>query len=43
MLTTLAISNYRSLLHLVIPLGRLNVITGLMAAESLIFTRPYDY
>ena len=28
MLTTLAISNYRSLLHLVIPLGRLNVITG---------------
>ncbi len=28
MLTTLAISNYRSILHLVIPLGRLNVITG---------------
>jgi len=28
MLHTLAISNYRSLLNLVIPLGRLNVITG---------------
>jgi predicted ATPase len=28
MLTTLAISNYRSLLDLVLPLGRLNVITG---------------
>lgn len=28
MLKTLAISNYRSLLHLVVPLGRLNVITG---------------
>ena len=28
MLTTLAISNYRSLLQLVIPLGALNVITG---------------
>lgn len=28
MLTTLAINNYRSLLHLVIPLGKLNVITG---------------
>ncbi len=28
MLTTLAINNYRSLLQLVIPLGRLNVITG---------------
>ena len=28
MLTTLAISNYRSLLHVVLPLGRLNVITG---------------
>ncbi|RYU57927.1 ATP-binding protein [Methylolobus aquaticus] len=28
MLTTLAVGNYRSLLQLVIPLGRLNVITG---------------
>jgi predicted ATPase len=28
MLTTLAVGNYRSLLHLVIPLGPLNVITG---------------
>jgi len=28
MLTTLAISNYRSLLHLVMPLGPLTVITG---------------
>jgi predicted ATPase len=28
MLTTLAIQNYRSLLKLVMPLGRLNVITG---------------
>src|SRR5438067_171452 len=28
MLITLAIANYRSLLHLVMPLGRLNVITG---------------
>ena len=28
MLTTLAVSNYRSLLDLVLPLGRLNVITG---------------
>ncbi|MBI3563492.1 MAG: AAA family ATPase [Gammaproteobacteria bacterium] len=28
MITTLAIGNYRSLLKLVIPLGRLNVITG---------------
>ena len=28
MLTTLAISNYLSLLNLVIPLGKLNVITG---------------
>ena len=28
MLTTLAISNYRSLLNLTLPLGRLNVITG---------------
>ena len=28
MLTTLAISNYRSLLRVVLPLGRLNVITG---------------
>jgi predicted ATPase len=32
MLTTLAISNYRSLLHLVLPLGRLNVITGANAS-----------
>ncbi|MEE9326715.1 MAG: AAA family ATPase [Cocleimonas sp.] len=28
MLKTLAVSNYRSLFHVVIPLGRLNVITG---------------
>lgn len=28
MLTTLAISNYRSLLNLTVPLGRLNLITG---------------
>jgi len=28
MLTTLAVGNYRSLLQLVVPLGRLNVITG---------------
>jgi len=28
MINTLAISNYRSLLNLVIPLGTLNVITG---------------
>src|SRR6267154_4932949 len=28
MLTTLAISNYRSLRNLIVPLGRLNVITG---------------
>jgi predicted ATPase len=28
MLTTLAVGNYRSLLHLVVPLGPLNVITG---------------
>jgi len=28
MIKTLAVSNYRSLFHLVIPLGRLNVITG---------------
>jgi len=28
MLTTLAVSNYRSLLELVVPMGRLNVITG---------------
>ena len=28
MLTTLAISNYRSALELVLPLGPLNVITG---------------
>jgi predicted ATPase len=28
MLTTLAVGNYRSLLDLVVPLGRLNVITG---------------
>ncbi|RYZ88745.1 MAG: ATP-binding protein, partial [Moraxellaceae bacterium] len=28
MINTLAISNYRSLLNLVIPFGRLNVITG---------------
>src|SRR5712691_12234136 len=28
MLTTLAISNYRSLRDLIVPLGRLNVITG---------------
>lgn len=28
MITTLAISNYRSVLELVMPLGRLNVITG---------------
>ncbi len=28
MLTTLAIENYRSLLRLVVPLGRLNVVTG---------------
>ena len=28
MLKTLAVSNYRSLLNLVIPLGQLNVITG---------------
>src|SRR6266403_5139006 len=28
MLTTLAISNYRSLRNLIVPLGRLNLITG---------------
>lgn len=28
MLKTLAVSNYRSLLYLIIPLGQLNVITG---------------
>jgi predicted ATPase len=28
MLTTLAVSNYRSLRNLIVPLGRLNVITG---------------
>src|SRR5439155_16308253 len=28
MLTTLAISNYRSLRNLIVPLGKLNVITG---------------
>lgn len=28
MLKTLAISNYRSILEMVVPLGRLNVITG---------------
>ncbi|MBF8674763.1 AAA family ATPase [Pseudomonas fulva] len=28
MLTTLAISNYRSINHLVLPLGQLNVVTG---------------
>src|SRR5262250_1473891 len=28
MLTTIAISNYRSLRNLVVPLGRLNIITG---------------
>jgi len=28
MLTTLAISNYRSLRELIVPLGRLSVITG---------------
>src|SRR6266436_4836145 len=28
MLTTIAISNYRSLRNLIVPLGRLNVITG---------------
>jgi hypothetical protein len=28
MIQTLAIANYRSLRHLVVPLGRLNVITG---------------
>lgn len=28
MLTTLAVENYRSLRHLVVPLGRLNVVTG---------------
>jgi predicted ATPase len=28
MLTTLAISNYRSLLNLVIPLQKLNLVTG---------------
>jgi len=28
MLKTLAVSNYRSLFHIVIPLGKLNVITG---------------
>ncbi|ESS72767.1 hypothetical protein MGMO_46c00090 [Methyloglobulus morosus KoM1] len=28
MIRTLAISNYRSLLNLVLPLGALNVITG---------------
>src|SRR5580704_12211817 len=28
MIHTLAIANYRSLRHLVVPLGRLNVITG---------------
>ena len=32
MLTVLAVSNYRSLLELVIPLGRLNVITGANAS-----------
>ena len=32
MLHTLAISNYRSLLNLVIPLGSLNVITGTNAS-----------
>lgn len=32
MLSTLAIGNYRSLLQLVIPLGRLNVITGANAS-----------
>ncbi|TDV06087.1 AAA ATPase-like protein [Paraburkholderia caballeronis] len=28
MLTTLAIANYRSLRELIVPLGRLNVVTG---------------
>ncbi len=28
MITTLAVDNYRSLFEMVIPLGRLNVITG---------------
>lgn len=28
MITTLAINNYRSILNLVLPLGKLNVITG---------------
>ena len=28
MLTALAIANYRSIRHLVLPLGRLNVVTG---------------
>jgi len=28
MLTTLAISNYRTLREVVLPLGRLNVVTG---------------
>jgi predicted ATPase len=32
MLTTLAVSNYRSLLELLMPLGRLNVITGANAS-----------
>ena len=28
MLTTLAIGNYRSINHLVLPLGQLNLVTG---------------
>jgi predicted ATPase len=32
MINTVAIANYRSLLHLVIPLGNLNVVTGANAS-----------
>jgi predicted ATPase len=32
MITTLAIANYRSIRQMVLPMARLNVVTGLVAA-----------
>ena len=45
MLTTLAVENYRSLRHLVLPLGRLNVVNRPMnatEAEQKVFDSSHD-
>ena len=39
MLQTLAVANYRSINKLVIPLGRLNLITGPNGITSLLIER----